>query len=90
MITGAHAGHTCAYFAHDSRALMSKHERSPCGPVTARRVQVALTNSGRFHFDQHFASSRRFEFGLFHREPRALFPQNRCVDFHAILRFLKD
>jgi hypothetical protein len=90
MIAGAHAGHTRAYFAHYSRALMSQHERRPCGPVAARRVQVALTNSGGLHFDQYLARARRFEFGFLNRERFSLFPQDRCVDFHTILRFLKD
>src|SRR5712692_6901617 len=85
MITGAQACYTCAYFAHGSRALMSEHERRAGGPVAARRVQIALTDSGGLHFDQHLARARRFEFDLFNRERLTLLPQNGGIYVHRIL-----
>src|SRR5260370_30824385 len=88
MITGADGGYPGAYFAHDSRALMSEHKRRARGPVAAHRVQIALTDSGGLHFDQHLARARRFEFGFFNRERFALLPQNRGTAFHQELELI--
>ena len=82
MIVHTHSCDTCAYFAHDSCALMSEYERRTRGPVAARRMQIALTDSSGLHFDQHLARARRFKFGFFNRERFTLLPQNGSINFH--------
>jgi hypothetical protein len=82
VIAGSHARYTRAHFAHDARTLMTEYERRACRPVAARRVQVALTDSGGLHFDKHLARARRFEFGVFNRERFSLLPQNCGFDVH--------
>src|ERR1700686_1745003 len=85
MITGAQARDTCTYFAHDSRAFVPEHERRARGPVTAHRVQIALTDSGGLHLVQHLARAPPFEFNLFNRERFTLLPQNGGFDIHREL-----
>jgi len=85
VIAGAHAGYTCAYFAHYACAFVPEYERRTRGPVAARRMQIALTDSSGLHFDQHLARARRFEFDLFNRERFTLLPQNGSINFHREL-----
>src|ERR1700730_5562921 len=53
VIAGAHSCYTGAYFAHYARALMSEYQRGSRRPVAARRVQIAVTDSGGLQFDKH-------------------------------------
>jgi len=86
VIAGAHAGYTCAYFAHYACAFVPEYERRTRGPVAARRMQIALTDSSGLHFDQHLARARRFEFGILNRERFTLLPQNGGIYAHRKFR----
>ena len=53
--------HTGGDLADDARALVTKYERRAHRPIVTGRMQIAMTDAGRFQFDEHFARSGRIE-----------------------------
>jgi hypothetical protein len=82
VIAGTNLSDAWTNFSHDAGSFMSKHKRSFRRPVAVCGMQVAVTHTGCFYFDEYFSRVRRFEFSLLDHEWPSLFPQNCSVDLH--------
>jgi hypothetical protein len=63
VIAGLDRSDSGSDLSNDAGALVTEHERCLRRPVTARRMQVAVTDARRLQFDEHFASAWCVELG---------------------------
>jgi hypothetical protein len=85
MVAYLDASYRLAQRYHDSRAFVSRYERHPHRPITARGVQVAVTHTCGFHFDEHFSTPRRTKLQRFYREWAALLADDCGPDLHCTI-----
>ena len=72
-----------ADLADNARAFVAEDDRRLHRPVAARGMQIAVTDAGRLHLDEHLVGAWRIELGGFNGEGLALLPQDGGVNLHA-------
>src|SRR5262249_24986480 len=83
VIARLHARHAGADLTHDARAFVTQDDRCLDRPVAARGMEIAVTDAGRPHLDEHLVRAWRVELGGLDRQRLRLFPENGRLNLHA-------
>jgi hypothetical protein len=85
VIAGLYGRNRWSDLAHDPGAFMAEDERRLRRPITARRVEVAVADTGGLQLDQDLAGARSVEIGRFNGKGLTLLPQDRGMNLHGRL-----